>query len=76
MLASTDSETYGLGLSTVEKETSETQLMEAISSMEQLSIDDIASSEERVAELLWKVKNTMTATHTMWKILRRSGTNL
>ena len=61
MLASTESGTYGIGLSTVEKETSETLLMEAINSMEQLLfIDDIASSEERIADLLLKEKNTMT----------------
>ena len=61
MLASTDSGTYGIGLEQVQTENAEILLKETISAIEQLlTINDIASEEEKVNQLLLKMKNTMT----------------
>ena len=64
MLASTDRGTVGMGLTEVQTENSETLLVELISAVEQLfTISDKVCEKEqqnRVNELLLKMKNTMT----------------
>ena len=60
MLASTDTGTYGIGLTEVETENSEI-LQETISTMEQLlTIDDLMADKNMINQLLLKIKNTMT----------------
>ena len=61
MLATTDSGTYGLGLTEVRTENSEILLEETISAVQELlTITDLADNEQKVNNLLLKMKNTMT----------------
>ena len=61
MLASTDTGTYGLGLYEVRTENSQTFLDETITSVQEpITIADLTSDEERVNNLLCKIKNTKT----------------
>ena len=61
MLASTDTGIYGVGLTQVRTENAQIILEETISAVEELlTISDFVAEEEKVNQLLLKMKNTMT----------------
>ena len=59
ILVSTDTGTYGIGLSETQTETA-SLLNEPIGAIQEMTCIDIANNENKLNEIMLKVKNTMT----------------